>query len=360
MWGLDPLVSPLGGIAMAEAAMIGARLTYLRDALKIFPGNAITASAFPSKERKGCRSEVGYVPRLPANWNSTFLRISRRLTPWRDGGFGWLRRNGGLAAAVVAAIFATATLGCSPSALKAESCRYEAERNATLAVEDAARVRIVADAGTLKISGHSDLSEIRVRGRACASDQDILEQIQLETRRSGDEISVEAKVPSDSRKFSVRGFSIKRSHGSRYLDLEIDVPDSLVLDIGDGSGSVMIQDTGTLSLKDGSGSIKIENAAGDVSIRDGSGNVDIRRVQGDVDVRDGSGSISIHEIVGSARIQDGSGGITVARVARDVTVAGDSSGSISVSQVGGDFTVEDDGSGSVHYEDVGGQVSIPD
>ena len=264
------------------------------------------------------------------------------------------------ATAVVATILGTAMLGCVPSGLSSDGCQYEAERNATLPVESATRARIVAGAGKLEIRGYPDLDEIRIRGRACASDQETLDGIQLEAGRDGSEIAIEAKQPDGGVPFSVTLFNKKLLSGSGFLDLEIDVPASLGLDITDGAGSVAIRETGSLRLNDGSGSVAIENVAGDVSVLDGSGSLEIRHVSGNVEVKDGSSSFSIADVGGSVKIQDGSGSIKVRRVARDVTVTNDGSGSILVSQVEGDFVVERDGSGSVRHQDVRGRVSLPE
>ena len=263
-------------------------------------------------------------------------------------------------AAAVAAVLATAMLGCFPSGLGADGCRFEAERNATLPIEGATQARIIAGAGKLEIRGYPDLDEIRIRGRACASDQETLDRIRLEIGRDGNEVSVEAKQPSGGRQFHVTLFNRNLSSESAFLDVEIDVPVSLALDVTDGAGSVAIRDSGPVRLRDGSNSVKIENAAGDVSVHDGSGSVMIRQINGNVDVKDGSNSTSIADVAGNLRIQDGSGSIRVQRVAGNVTVTNDGSGSISVSQVEGDFTVERDGSGAVHYQDVRGRVSVPE
>ena len=293
-------------------------------------------------------------------WDSTHSSISLLLSRREPRGLRRTTRERKGAPASVAVILAAVALGCIPSELAADSCRYEAERDATLAAENATRARIIAGAGKLEVRGHPGLDEIRIRGRACASDQETLDQIQLETGRSADEVRIEAKLPSGGRQFYVILFNRKRSFGTVLLDLEIDVPDSMTLDIADGAGHVAIRDTGPLELADGSGDIRIEDVAGNASVRDGSGRVDIRRVRGDVSLTDGSSDLSITEVAGSVRIRDGSGGIRVARVARDVTVTLDGSGSISVRKVEGDFSVERDGSGNIHYDDILGQVSLPD
>ncbi len=259
----------------------------------------------------------------------------------------------------VAAILASAALGFFPSVLKADGCSYEIERNATLGAEDITRVKIIVGAGKLEVHGHSDLSEIRIRGRACASDQDTLDKILLQTGRSGNEVSVETKLPSEDRRFRARLFK-KRSFRAPFLDLKIDLPVRVALDIVDCAGPVAIRGSGPVRLKDGSGEIHIERIAGEVSVQDGSGDIKIEDITGEVSVRDGSGEVEVENVTGEVSFRDGSGGIKVERVTRNVTVAQDGSGSIRARQIEGDFTVERDGSGSVYYEDVGGRVSLPD
>lgn len=318
----------------------------------------MAGAAATDARSKGGSNDAG-TPHQAAGQESANPRLTHLFGLRGLRGFVRMTRDRKASTVAAAAIVATA-LGCLPAGLAADTCRYEADRNATLAAENATRLRIIAGAGKLEIRGHSDLRQIRIRGRACASDQETLDQIQLETGRSGDEIRVEAKLPSGGRQFYGMLFKRKWSFGTVLLDLEVDVPDAMALDIVDGAGSVAIRDTGPLALQDSSGDVEIENVAGDASVRDGSGSVDIRRIRGDVTLTDGSSDLSVTDVDGSVRIRDGSGGIRVARVARAVTVTSDGSGSISVRKVDGDFTVERDGSGTVHYDDVLGQVSVPD
>ncbi len=345
---------------MGELKSIGTRTTC---------GNGMFGSIFESDHEQrafsvmlpSCRgSEDSCVPGPSDRWRSRGLSVAGRVDSRGDKRRLCQQGRGRLARNLAAVVLGTAGLGLWLPSLRADSCRYEADRNAAVAVEDATRIKIIARAGKLEIRGHSDISEIRVHGRACASKQDMLDQIEVETGRNGNEISIEAKLPTDGGGFSLKLFSKERSSGTALLDLKIDVPDSMALDVIDGSGHVEVRDTGPLLLQDGSGDIEIDSAAGDVSIQDGSGDVEIRRVRGDLDVRDGSGSVSITDVAGNVSARDGSGGLRIARVGRNMTVTGDGSGDISVKQVEGDFTVKRDGSGSVHYEAIRGGVAIRD
>lgn len=266
-------------------------------------------------------------------------------------------------------ILALTAAGCFSFAKTADDCRFTADRNATIAVGRAAEAKIIARAGRLTVRGRPDLNEVRVRGKACASDQDVLDDIKLVAEVRGGEVFIEAKLPE------VGSWS---SDARALLDLEIELPQSLMLDVEDGSGSIEIRSAAALRLKDGSGSVDIEAIAGDVFVQDGSGSITIDGAGGDVEIQDGSGSITVTDVAGSVGVRDGSGGLSVSDVGRnvevedgaggmeisrvvgDVTVTRDGSGSISVDHVGGNFTVERDGSGGVHHEDVGGRVSVSD
>jgi hypothetical protein len=208
-------------------------------------------------------------------------------------------------------------------------CNHRSPREATVQANGARRIRVIARAGDLKIHGQAGASTVAVHGTACSSRESGLEEIKLIAERRGDEIYVEASMPEE-------WFG-----GARGLDLTLDVPSSIPLDVEDGSGSAEIRDVAALKIDDGSGELRIENVAGEVRVTDGSGDI----------VIDHAGSVVIEE--------DGSGGIRIAGVKGSVVVRDDGSGSIDVSDVGGDFTVEHDGSGGIEQDGVRGAVRIP-
>ncbi len=182
-------------------------------------------------------------------------------------------------------ILTMTALGCSSLSSAADDCRFTADRNATVAVGDAAQAKIVARAGKLEMQGRPDLNEVRIRGKACASGQDVLGRIELVAERRGNEIFIEAKLPELGRSFS-----------NASLDLEIYVPETLALDVEDSSGGVDIRGTGSLRLKDGSGGVDIEGISGDLFVHDGSGSIEIKGVEGDVELEDGSGGFLVPEL----------------------------------------------------------------
>jgi DUF4097 and DUF4098 domain-containing protein YvlB len=254
-----------------------------------------------------------------------------------------------------------------PLASTASDCPYSEPRQATLDATGATTLRVEAKAGSLKIRGSSGLSEVRVDGKACARDKDVLEEIELRTNRSGDILHIVVEIPD-----------IEWTRHSPYLDLEIEVPENLLLIVEDGSGSVTIEGVRGLELEDGSGDILVRQIAEGVEIEDGSGELQISEIGGTVRIDDGSGSLEIQHVAGKVTIEDGSGEITVRdteagleiiedgsgsieleHIGGDVLIREDGSGSIWAEYVDGDFTVQRDGSGGVHVNHVEGHVQIP-
>jgi hypothetical protein len=215
--------------------------------------------------------------------------------------------------------------------LAADDCAYQEPREERIDAAGLKTLRVIARAGSLRISGQPGASAVEIHGTACASSRSYLEEIRLRTTRSGSTATVEAEIPDS---WGWRG-------GERRLDLVLAVPPGLALDVEDGSGPIDVRNVAAAAVQDGSGEIVIEGVAGEVRITDGSGSIDVRD----------AGSVVIDE--------DGSGGITVSGVRGNVLVRDDGSGSISVREVAGDFTVEDDGSGGISHAQVHGRVRVP-
>lgn len=234
-----------------------------------------------------------------------------------------------------------------PLTSTASDCPHSEPRDATLDAAGATTLRVEAKAGYLKIRGTSGLSEVRVDGKACAPDKDVLDEIELRTDRRGDTLYIEVETPDGN----------WRRH-SPYLNLEIEVPDSLLLDVDDSSGSLRIEGVRGLELEDSSGDILVRDIAEDVEIDDNSGEVEITEVGGEVRVDDGSGSLEIEHVSGPVSIEDGSGEITVRDTKAAVEIVEDGSGSIELDHIGGDVLVREDGSGSIWAEHVAGDFIV--
>jgi len=231
-----------------------------------------------------------------------------------------------------------------------EQCEHEAQRTADVDASGIRLLKVKARAGSLKIEGRAGLTRIVVRGRACASSAQLLEDIELRAERRGSEIVVESMQREQSWVFTGNSYA--------RLDLVMEVPMRIAAEIADGSGNVELMNLGAVELTDGSGEITGHDLHGDVNIRDGSGNITLTDVGGELKIHDGSGSIEVRSVAGRIDITDGSGEVDV-RGARNSVRISDGSGSIGVTDVAGDLTIDRDGSGEVEYANVRGRVEIP-
>lgn len=251
----------------------------------------------------------------------------------------------------------------------AESCSKSATRTAQLDVAGATRIVIAAGAGELQVNGTRGRDQVDAKGKACASSQELLEQIRLESRREGTTLYVKAVMPDS-----------KDQSGNDYarLDLIVALPDNLETSIADSSGDTTVQNVGTLLIDDSSGSLEIKGVTGNATVNDSSGGIEVEQVTGNLTVSDSSGDIEITQVGGKVSIpMDSSGGIRIERAAGvhvltdssgdieikevkgDVLIDNDSSGDISVADVTGKFTVQVDGSGSIRHQRVAGAVDLP-
>lgn len=249
--------------------------------------------------------------------------------------------------------------------LAASPCRFSADLEVAIDAAGIERVNIDAVEGGLAVHGHTDSSQIRVTGKACAKSEAAVRQIQLLSRTEGSDAYVEARIPSRGRMFS-----------NATLDLKATVPSRLALSVQDGTGEILVRNVAALQLRDGTGDIEIEGIPGDVSVtdgtgatvvraiggslqvKDGTGPLSIRDVQGSVTVDDGTGEIKISEVGGDLRLRDGTGDIEIEDIAGSVDVR-DGTGDISVSRVEGSLTLRN-GTGGVKLTEVRGSVAVHD
>ncbi len=230
-------------------------------------------------------------------------------------------------------------------------CRYDAEHEISVAASASDTLDLKAGAGDLKVEGRQGSDQVRATAHA-ASDQDYLDELRVTLDRAGNDIILTTHYPDLS------GFSF--GNKVARIDLVVEIPLDMAVEIDDSSGSMEVSDTGALRIDDSSGDIDVTGIDGSVSIEDSSGSVAVEDVAGDVEIDDRSGPIDVRDIQGTVRVRDNSGPIDVAEVGQDVVVERDGSGSINVRNVGGDFTVRRDGSGGIRYSNVEGRVQIPE
>jgi len=240
------------------------------------------------------------------------------------------------------------------SEASAESCKYEKIIDKTLDVSTSELLAISTGAGDLEIVGGSGSGQAVIHGRVCASKEAWLEQSEI-TTTTGKHAEIMVSLPDSSGSWT--------SFGSSYvwMDLHIEVPQDLALDVKDSSGDMLLKNIAAVEIKDSSGDIEVVSARGTISISDSSGDIEIEGSEGDLTIEsDSSGDIDATDIMGSVLVKsDSSGDIEVSDVSGNFVVERDSSGDISADDVGGDFRVLKDGSGDIDSNGVKGEVDIP-
>jgi DUF4097 and DUF4098 domain-containing protein YvlB len=258
-----------------------------------------------------------------------------------------MKRNWILAVALAAPLAA--------GTLQASNCEFQKTIDLTLDLAGSEQLTIAAVAGDLEVTGRADLDEARIHGKVCASEEQWLEDTGIVTE-GGREASIAVETPEVE-----NGWSFFNTR-YLYVDLEIDVPTAVALDIRDSSGDLTVRGTGPVNIRDSSGDIELEDVDGSAVLKDSSGDIKLRHIAGDVTVRqDSSGDIYGRDIQGSVLVEhDSSGDIRFEEVLGDYVVERDSSGDIVAETVGGAFRVLNDGSGDVSYTAVSGEVEVPE
>jgi hypothetical protein len=234
-------------------------------------------------------------------------------------------------------------------------CKFDRDFDLKLDVSGSEKLTIRAVAGDLDVIGVAGLTEAVISGKLCASKEAWAEEASINTE-SGKHARIAVNLPDAGGGWSMIG------NKYIWLDLRVEVPLDLAIEVQDSSGDIFIRNTASLRVDDSSGDIEIVDARGAVSINDSSGDIEVEQLEGDLTIEsDSSGDIEADDINGNVLVEkDSSGDIDVAGVSGDVIVERDSSGDIDASNVGGDFRVLKDGSGGIRSRDVSGEVQVPD
>lgn len=241
-----------------------------------------------------------------------------------------------------------------PFGLQASDCKYSKDIDQVLDLSNSTELKINAVAGDLRIRGVAGSDKAAIKGKVCASEEEWLSDSRVDTRE-GKSAEIVVTLPDYDGGWSLTG------NRYLYLDLELDVPERVFLNVRDSSGDVEITGVGALAIKDSSGDIDIEDSTGPVTVQDSSGDIELNDIKGQVTIEsDSSGDIRGSDIEGTVLVMsDSSGDISFKDVGADFIVERDSSGDISANRVGGDFRVERDGSGEIDARNVTGAVDVP-
>lgn len=258
-------------------------------------------------------------------------------------------------------------LPLSAWAADAPNCRFTAARALKLDASGVKAVVFEVNQHDLKVVASAGGGQLE--GRACASDQDRLQQLVLDQRRVGDKLVVSLRREG-------RTMSLGDSYA--WLDIRGSVPDNLPLQFKVGSGDASVDNAQSLSMDVGSGDALARNTRGSIHAAVGSGDLDIdggRSLNllslgsGDVKARNiggdaitgtvGSGDLTLSDVRGNARLDTvGSGDIAFKRVQGNVDVGVVGSGGVELSDIGGNVHVRSHGSGDIQVDGVRGSLTV--
>jgi hypothetical protein len=250
-------------------------------------------------------------------------------------------------------LFASLLLLAPLAGHAAEHCAFEAPRNMSLGLAGVHGVQIQVHSFDLHVIGRADTGKLDVRGRACASDRKMLDQLVVTQRREGDQLLLE---------LTEAGGGSFHLFGSSYtgLDVTVQLPASLPLTVDVGSGDADVSGVAQLDSRVGSGDLHVRNISGRFSTGVGSGDIDANDV-GSLQVGSvGSGDLTVGGVGGDVRVGSiGSGDVRLRDVHGSVHVDTLGSGDLDVDGAGGDLSLGAKGSGDVSHSGVKGKVQVP-
>ena len=249
----------------------------------------------------------------------------------------------------------TAALLLAPiAAFAASPCKYEAPRNLQLDLAGVRSVQIDVNSQDLHLTGSDNAKGLTLTGRACASEQAMLDKLQVTQRREGDQLLIDI---GNTGSFS---FSLFGGNSYSSLDVTVQLPANLPVTVRVGSGDADVSGVQQLQTNVGSGDLHVRQVSGKFGTSVGSGDVSATDI-GSLDLGSvGSGDFKAEGIKGDARIGSiGSGDVTLRNVGGSVRADTLGSGDLDVSDVGGDFSLGAKGSGDVNHSGVKGKVSVP-
>ena len=236
----------------------------------------------------------------------------------------------------------------------AKPCLYSAARNVDLDATALKSLLLELDSTDAQVRGVAGLSRIEVRGTACASNRQWLDDLKIDTARSGAETTVTVRTEEHENNFSLFGFS-----RYAYMKLSVSVPPQLAVAIDSRSGDVAAESLQSLDFHSGSGDLKANRIAGALALELGSADVDAYGA-GSVELRStGSGDVTVRDVVGDVRAgHSGSGDLHFSDVRGGVSIGSVGSGDLRLENIGGNIQVDSIGSGDLVVDDVGGDLQV--
>lgn len=245
-------------------------------------------------------------------------------------------------------------LATAAGAADARPCRYHAPRNVDLDATTLKSLLVNLGAADAHVAGVAGLSKIEVRGTACASNPKWLDDLRIDTARSGADATMTVRTGDHENNFDVSGLS-----RYAYMKLYVSVPPELAVAMNSGSGDVIAESLASLDFHTSSGDLKASQIAGTLALQVGSGDVLASSV-GNVELRSaGSGDVTVSDVRGDVRAgRVGSGDLHFTDVRGSASVGAIGSGDLRLKNIGGNVQVDAIGSGDLVVDDVTGNLQV--
>jgi hypothetical protein len=239
----------------------------------------------------------------------------------------------------------------TPVEAGAGGCTLVAHDTMTVSAVGLEGVRVRARPGSVRVEGRAGATMVRVVGRRCASRAEVLEALWFDVGREGSTLALEVRSPEHL--FSRSAATVAR------VDLVLEVPPTLILDIRSSLGDVELFDVGPARVENGVGAVRVSGLNGSLVVKSGPGRVDVADVRGSATLDVRSGSVEVDGVAGDVTIgRNRAGPIDIRHVQGKVTIARGQAGDVRVRAVTGDLVVGRMREGTLQHEDVGGRVRL--
>ena len=250
----------------------------------------------------------------------------------------------------VIVLIALASLAQAQESKVFQDGRYWVEETSG-SISSARNLKVVADAGAVKIqgAGQPNVSYVIRKRVAAGSEQ--------EARRQFEKFRVSASNSGDTA--LIKGTCMNDTGRSRLsVNYEVVAPQNLALVyMRSGGGSLSVNNiNGRVDGETGGGDIRLDAINGPVSATSGGGTIDVGTIGGDLRVETGGGDIRIRMANGELNAQSGGGNIWIESTSRNVQVE-TGGGAIQIHKTGGALRAES-GGGDLDIGDVGGAASV--
>ncbi|GLQ95877.1 DUF4097 family beta strand repeat-containing protein [Dyella mobilis] len=240
-----------------------------------------------------------------------------------------------------------------PLVAAADECRYSAPRNLHDDLSGVRGVQIELHSHDMHLMGSGNSRSLEVTGRACASSESKLSNLQVTSHREGDQLIIDV---GGNNNIDVSFFGVSYEN----LDLQIQLPSSMPVTVNTGSGDAYVSGLSQVNAQTGSGDLHINDISGAVTVTAGSGDVEVANIGSLRAGSVGSGDLKATTVRSDVHIGSvGSGDVELDQVSGSVDVGTLGSGDLTVRNVRGNLTVGAKGSGDVTHSNIGGSVNVP-